>query len=43
MRRSVDRMGRAAHAHISKHFVGDQHLMRYERLFDAMLQESQRG
>ena len=39
----ADRMGRAAHAHISKHFVGDQHLMRYERLFDAMLQESQRG
>jgi trehalose synthase len=39
----ADRMGHAAHAHISEHFVGDQHLLRYERLFDAMLQESQRG
>jgi trehalose synthase len=33
----ADRMGRAAHAHISENYVGDRHLLRYERLFDAML------
>src|SRR5215469_8192457 len=33
----ADRMGRAAHAHVSENYVGDRHLLRYERLFDAML------
>jgi len=33
----ADRMGRAARAHISENYVGDRHLLRYERLFDAML------
>jgi len=31
------RMGRAAHAHISEHYVGDVHLLRYERMFSAMI------
>lgn len=31
------RMGRAAQAHISEHFVGDRHLLRYARLFGAMI------
>jgi trehalose synthase len=33
----ADKMGRAAHAHISENYVGDRHLLRYERLFDSML------
>jgi len=35
----ADSMGRAAHAYISENYVGDRHLLRYERLFDAMLCE----
>jgi trehalose synthase len=31
------RMGRAAQAYISEHYVGDLHLLRYARLFGAML------
>ncbi len=31
------RMGRAAQAHISQHYVGDRHLLRYERLFDKLI------
>jgi trehalose synthase len=34
------RMGRAARTYISEHYVGDVHLLRYARLFDAMLAES---
>lgn len=34
----ADQMGRNAHAYISEHYVGDVHLLRYERLFRAMLQ-----
>lgn len=30
-------MGAAAQAHISRHFVGDLHLLRYERMFSAMI------
>ena len=36
----ANRMGRAAHAYISEHYVGDLHLLRYARLFGAMLSES---
>jgi trehalose synthase len=34
------RMGHAARASISEHYVGDLHLLRYERLFDALISES---
>ena len=34
------RMGAAAQAYISQHYVGDLHLIRYERLFSAMIQEA---
>ncbi len=33
----ASRMGHAAHGHISEHYVGDVHLLRYDRLFSAML------
>jgi trehalose synthase len=33
----ADQMGRAAHAHIREHFVGDLHLLRYARLFSSMI------
>ena len=36
----ADRMGQAAHSYVSQHYVGDRHLLRYEQLFGAMLQES---
>jgi len=39
----ADRMGRAAHAHISEHYVGDVHLLRYERMFSAMIAGRSRG
>jgi hypothetical protein len=32
-------MGRAAQAHIREHYVGDLHLLRYERLFSALTSE----
>jgi trehalose synthase len=32
----ADRMGRAAKAHINGNYVGDLHLLRYEKLFAAM-------
>jgi trehalose synthase len=32
-------MGRAAQAHIREHYVGDLHLLRYERLFSALISE----
>jgi len=31
------RMGRAAQAHISQHFLGDLHLLRYADLLGAMM------
>jgi trehalose synthase len=31
------RMGAAAHAYIGQHYVGDVHLLRYERLFGSMI------
>jgi trehalose synthase len=31
------RMGAAAHEYIGEHYVGDVHLLRYERLFSAMM------
>ena len=33
------RMGAAAHAYIGQNYVGDLHLLRYERLFTSMIQE----
>ena len=33
------RMGAAAQAYISQNYVGDLHLLRYERLFSAMIEE----
>ena len=36
----ADRMGRAGQEHIRQNYVGDRHLLRYERLFDAMLRDS---
>lgn len=34
----AERMGRAAKAHINGNYVGDLHLLRYEKLFTTMLQ-----
>jgi trehalose synthase len=34
----AERMGRAAKAHINGSYVGDLHLLRYEKLFTTMLQ-----
>jgi trehalose synthase len=33
------RIGRAAHSHIAKHYVGDLHLLRYAELFGALISE----
>jgi trehalose synthase len=33
----ADRMGHAARAHINSHYVGDLHLLRYEKLFRTMV------
>ena len=35
----ADRMGHAAMAHINGNYVGDKHLLRYEKLFAAMAQD----
>ena len=35
----ASQMGHAAHAHIREHYVGDLHLLRYERLFSALISE----
>lgn len=35
----ASRMGTAARAYISEHYVGDLHLLRYERLFSALIAE----
>ena len=35
----ASRMGQAAQAHIREHYVGDLHLLRYERLFSALMSE----
>jgi len=32
------RMGKAAQAHVSEHYVGDLHLLRYAELFDALME-----
>ncbi|MGN6791641.1 MAG: glycosyltransferase [Streptosporangiaceae bacterium] len=37
---AATRMGAAAHAYIGQHYVGDLHLLRYERLFSAMTGEA---
>jgi len=34
------RMGQSAHAYVSEHYIGDLHLLRYARLFDAMISGS---
>jgi trehalose synthase len=36
-RHEADQMGRAAHAHIIRNYVGDQHLLRYEKLFGGLI------
>jgi trehalose synthase len=33
----ADRLGRAAHAHIAKQYVGDLHLLRYAELFSQLI------
>jgi trehalose synthase len=33
----ANQMGRAAHAYITRHYVGDEHLLRYDRLFTRMM------
>ena len=35
----ASQMGRAAQAHIREHYVGDLHLLRYERLFTALISQ----
>jgi len=35
----ASQMGRAAQAHIRENYVGDTHLLRYERLFNALISE----
>jgi trehalose synthase len=35
----ASQMGHAAQAHIREHYVGDLHLLRYERLFSALISE----
>jgi trehalose synthase len=35
----ASQLGRAAQAHIREHYVGDLHLLRYERLFSALISE----
>ena len=35
----ASQMGLAAQAHIREHYVGDLHLLRYERLFSALISE----
>jgi trehalose synthase len=35
----ASRMGRAAHDHVREHYVGDLHLLRYERLFSALISQ----
>ncbi len=34
---AADRMGEAAQAHVTENYVGDRHLLRYERLFAGLL------
>ena len=36
----ADQMGRAAQQHITRNYVGDQHLLRYEKLFGALIKDS---
>jgi trehalose synthase len=36
----ASQMGRAGQAYVSEHYVGDLHLLRYARLFGAMLADS---
>jgi len=33
------RLGRAAHAHIREHYVGDVHLLRYAALFETLMEQ----
>jgi trehalose synthase len=35
----ANRMGRAAMAHVTRNYVGDRHLLQYEKLFAAMLRQ----
>ena len=32
-------MGKAAHAYIGEHYVGDLHMLGYADLFDALMQK----
>jgi trehalose synthase len=34
---AADRMGQAAQTHVTENYVGDRHLLRYERLFSGLL------
>jgi trehalose synthase len=34
---TADRMGQAARAHVTENYIGDRHLLRYERLFAGLL------
>ena len=36
----ADHMGRAAQAHITRNYVGDQHLLRYAKLFTGIMQHA---
>ena len=36
---TADRMGQAAQLHVTENYVGDRHLLRYERLFAGLLQD----
>ena len=36
-RDAAERMGRAAHAHVREHYLGDRHLLQYAELFEAVI------
>ena len=36
-RDTAERMGRAAHAHVREHYLGDRHLLQYAELFEAVI------
>jgi len=36
-RDTAERMGRAAHAHVRDHYLGDRHLLQYAELFEAVI------
>jgi trehalose synthase len=36
-RDAAERMGRAAHAYVREHYLGDRHLLQYAELFEAVI------